>query len=179
MVGISVANRQTLDNLQRRAHNIICGFDCPCNIFEDLTNRRNRAAVKFLHQVSLIKEHPLHYLCPLRSSRTGKFLVPYCKTTRRRNSFFPATVILLNKTHIDWLVCSYLVVCLSVLLCLFCVLARVRVRCHVAFIIWYFLAWCKRQNDFHSLRNIYISSSSSSSSSWSAFWFKCSRMAPL
>jgi len=100
LIGMSTKNKQTLDKLQRRAHNIICGFDCSCDLFEDLTLRRKTAALKLLTVSASNKHHPLHSWCPKTSSH-GNFIQPFSKTTRRRNSFFPTTVILANKTQID------------------------------------------------------------------------------
>jgi hypothetical protein len=100
LIGMSTGNKQTLDKLQRRAHNIICGFDCSCGIFEDLTMRRNKAAIKLLSSAAFNKDHPLHAWCP-KISAHGKFIQPFSKTTRRRNSFFPSVIILANKTQID------------------------------------------------------------------------------
>ena len=100
LVGMSSRDRMTMAKLQRRAHNIICGHDCSCKLFEDLNERRNKAAVKFLLNISRNVNHPLYHLCPARSSRSGNFVQPFCKTSRRRNSFFPASTILINNTPI-------------------------------------------------------------------------------
>ena len=40
--------------------------------------------------------------CSERSSRTCRLKQPPCKTTRRRNSFFPAAAIIINNTWTDW-----------------------------------------------------------------------------
>ena len=101
LVGMSITNRNVLNKLQRRAHNIVCDDKCSCDIFEDLTCRRNRATVEFLAKICRLKDHPLHFLCPHRSCRSGKFTMPYCKTVRRRNSFFPSAIMLANNIHVD------------------------------------------------------------------------------
>ena len=76
LVGMSSKHRATLDKLRHRAHNIICGHECSCEMFEDFNQRRNKAAVKFLLNISNNKHHPLHPLCPPRSFRSQGWQKP-------------------------------------------------------------------------------------------------------
>jgi hypothetical protein len=97
----SVRNCDLLTKLQKRAHRIICHQDCRCDIFENLNMRRRVASIKFFNSVVNNPNHPLHFLCPPRSSRSARFLQPVARTSRRLNSFFPATVLRVNKTVPD------------------------------------------------------------------------------
>lgn len=101
MIGLLNKDMQKLERIQRRAHRIICGDDCCCSLFPDLQNRRKLAAIKHLNDISANPMHPLFHICPRRSNSTGRFLQPLCMTSRRRNSFFPMSVSLANKTFID------------------------------------------------------------------------------
>ena len=97
-VKLSVRNSTLLDKLQKRSHRIICHQDCKCDLLEDLRLRRRHAAITFFNKVASFERHPLHFLCPPRSCRSERFLQPYCRTSRRLYSFFPAIVSLLNDT---------------------------------------------------------------------------------
>ena len=101
LIGMSKQNETQLTRLQRRAHRLICGPDCSCSCLEDLAVRRERAAVELLLKISNNPSHPLNCLCPSRSSRSNRLLQPPACTVRRRKSFFPTAVILLNKAFVD------------------------------------------------------------------------------
>ena len=103
LVGMSTQNSEVLQNIQRRAHRIVCGSSsmCECNQFPDLQTRRKEAAIKLLVQISGNPAHPLHSLCPPRSYRTGRFIQPQTRSTRRRNSYFPKTTIIMNGIYTD------------------------------------------------------------------------------
>jgi hypothetical protein len=100
-IGLSIHNCELLRKLQNRAHRIICNADCKCQIFEDLSSRRKASAVSFLRKIEKFPDHPLHSLRPCKSSRSGRYLQPLATTSRRRNSFFPATILILNGTFVD------------------------------------------------------------------------------
>lgn len=95
-VSLSSRNKNLLCKLQRRAHRIICDQKCQCELFEDLCTRRENAAIKFLKKIAACNEHPLRFLCPSASARSGRLLQPPARTSRRLRSFFPATILLLN-----------------------------------------------------------------------------------
>jgi len=95
-VCMSARNKHLLDKVQRRAHRIICHQDCRCQLLEPLNSRRNKAAVNFLKNIFSCSDHPLRFLCPSVSSRSGRLLQPAARTSRRSRSFFHTTVNLIN-----------------------------------------------------------------------------------
>ena len=76
-----------LDQIQRRAHRIICGKQS-CQCMEDLTERKDRASLKLFNKIISCKSHILTPLMPALSTRTGNFIMPTCNTTRKLNLFF-------------------------------------------------------------------------------------------
>ena len=100
MVGMLGRDASILDRIQRRAHRLICGESCDdCDFFPDLRSRRTSAAVKLLNAAKN-PTHPLHDLYPAVSS-SGRLILPHVSTSRRRNSFFPFTTILINSIFVD------------------------------------------------------------------------------
>ena len=97
-LSLNAKNRQLLSSLQNRAHRIICGKSCNENCLPDLCERRRIAAIKFLHKIDMFPDHPLHSMCPPKSSFSGRFLQPLARTKRRRNSFFPAVIATVNNS---------------------------------------------------------------------------------
>ena len=95
-VSLSARNTNLFRKMQRRAHRIICDQECLCEILQDLSNRRQSAAIKLLRKIAICDEHPLHFLCPHSSERSGRLLHPPARTSRRLRSFFPATCVLMN-----------------------------------------------------------------------------------
>ena len=102
-IGMLSKNQETVDRIQRRAHRIVCKncHQCHCNFFPSLKSRREQAAIKLLIKASSDSHHILHALCPQLSNRSGKLIQPVSLTSRRINSFFPKTTMLLNGTFID------------------------------------------------------------------------------
>ena len=100
-IGMSQRNKETLTVIQKRAHRIICHRECKCDLFEDLCVRRRNSALSFFSKIEKFEDHPLRSLCPTKCVRSGRYLQPPAKTTRRRNSFFPAITILANNTFVE------------------------------------------------------------------------------
>ena len=93
---LSLINK--LESFQRRAHRLICGRHCDCNLFPALTDRFLSAGLKLLKASEESKHHPLNPLVPHRLQRSQHLSVPFASTGRFSNSFFPWISIELNKT---------------------------------------------------------------------------------
>ena len=100
-IAMSNRNCNVLDSIQRRAERIIRPDPETREFLPNLTNRRKTAAVRLFNNIHRYENHPLHGMCPSTSERSGRFLQPLARTTRRRTSFFPATLILINGTFLD------------------------------------------------------------------------------
>ena len=53
-----------LEKFNTRVHRIICGKDCPCDLFPPLSSLREQRARKFFTPCETFKGHPLHHLVP-------------------------------------------------------------------------------------------------------------------
>lgn len=97
-VGLSAVNCFKLDKIQTRAHKIICGPNCTCNIFASLCERRNASAIKLFFTAASDPDSVLYSIIPVCSSlRRGRFIQPISRTSLRRNSFIPYTTSLVNR----------------------------------------------------------------------------------
>ena len=83
---MSRANSNKLDKIQRRFHRMMCGSDYQCECLPSLSDRRSNQTMKLLTAI-MHSEHILHRYLPLRSS-SGRFVLPYRRTSRRSDSFF-------------------------------------------------------------------------------------------
>jgi hypothetical protein len=92
--GLTVSQTTKIDQVQRRAHNIICNTNCKCDIFDDLLSRRLQLC-KNLFMNSLSSEHPLFHIAP-NHLPSGRFAMPFCKTKTRLNSFYSSCILLYN-----------------------------------------------------------------------------------
>ena len=97
-VGLNDKNCKLLNSVQRRLHNIICNFNCKCNLFEDLDVRRINKATKLYFQIYNDKTHLLHSIIPIKRTY---FIQPYSKTERFKASFIPYTTEHVNKFCIN------------------------------------------------------------------------------
>lgn len=80
-----------LERFQSRAHRLVCeSSSCDCS------GKLEVAAVNLLQRAEIHDNHPLHKYVPGRLPATGKLRLPYCKTTRRLNSFLIWSAILTN-----------------------------------------------------------------------------------
>ena len=91
----SRSSEMKLERIRKRAHNIICGNGCDCNLIPDFKVRRRKLARNFLTKCES-KDHPLHSLVPPRLPRSGHFRLPPSSTARRSRSFFVWGCILAN-----------------------------------------------------------------------------------
>ena len=85
-----------LERFQKRAHKIICGSDCSCDLFPPVSSRFSEAAVRLLLISEANPSHPLHSYVPRRLPASNRLAMPFCASSRRLLSFFPWTVDLYN-----------------------------------------------------------------------------------
>ena len=86
---LCTTQKNKLDRFIRRAHRIICGCDCTCEQFLTINKMLMQHGLKFLRLCERNPDHPLHCYVPARLPRSNHFALPFSRTTRRRNSFFP------------------------------------------------------------------------------------------
>ena len=96
LVGLNQKNNAKLEKIRKRCHRIICGAHCRCDVFECLSARRDKTALKVFQKL-LSPSCLIHYLTPpfLRSSK--RLDVPVQCTSRRSSSFIPYCVNLFNQ----------------------------------------------------------------------------------
>ena len=92
--GLNIKNCNSLNSIQRRFHNIICHFNCNCDLFPNLNDRRNNAATKLYIQAFNDCTHLLHNIIPVRKTF---FIQPYSRTERYKASFILYTTEYVNK----------------------------------------------------------------------------------
>ena len=85
-----------LNGIQHRAHNIICFFNCHCNILPEIVCRRNKLILDCFRNIVNNVEHPLHKVIRDTFLPSGRIRLDNIKTARRMNSFFPWTSIVYN-----------------------------------------------------------------------------------
>ena len=75
-----------IENLQIRAHYIICGDikKCKCKL-ESLEERRKKSALHLFQKVVKTENHLLHTLLPV--SFHNRFILPHCNFNNTRHSF--------------------------------------------------------------------------------------------
>ena len=99
-VGVSKTAALKLLTLDKRAHRIIYGLDrqerqCDCN--EDtLETRRIQQSKRTFYRIHNTPHHILHSRVPHKLLHSGHFSVPFCRTEKRKTSFFPFTIIYVN-----------------------------------------------------------------------------------
>ena len=94
-IGLSGENAKSLERIERRCHQIICHRHCKCDVLGDISKRRKDLSLRTLNKIM----HPsnmLHHLAPKALPRTKHLSIPFCKTNRRANSFFPFVSSLYN-----------------------------------------------------------------------------------
>ena len=94
-VGITSKNQAILQSIQHRFHNIICFYNCQCDKFPNLYDRRVLAATKLFMAAHSDDQHVLNCIIPLK--RTF-FAQPYCRTTTYQTSFVPFITEIINST---------------------------------------------------------------------------------
>lgn len=99
-VGLNKTLSQKIQALDKRAHRIIYGSDrsnwqCQCD--KDIMNqRRFLSSEKFLLHILGHPNHILYSRIPHKMNYTQLYSIPFCRTEKRRASFFPFIVAQLN-----------------------------------------------------------------------------------
>ena len=76
--------------LIRRAHNIICYYNCNCDLLPDIEKRFRKLAFSFLLKCEC-PLHPLNCSVPCRLPHSGHFKINFARTSKRQHSFFART----------------------------------------------------------------------------------------
>ena len=91
VVGMPAYLQENLERIQKRFHNILCGFESECSAQDclpSLSDRRSASSRRLLKQVEDDPSHILHPLLPPVSQRSGRYLHPAVRTERRKRTFF-------------------------------------------------------------------------------------------
>lgn len=101
-VGLNKTLSKKLQQLDNRAHRIIFGSDkanwhCSCTTLQE---RRTRLSTDTLNHIQKFPPHILHNRLPDILKYTKQFSIPFCRTEKRKMSFFPFTAILVNESPI-------------------------------------------------------------------------------
>ena len=94
LLGMSSANKNKLERVQKRFHRLICGKACSEPCLTSPNERRKLLSLRFL-QKALKSGHVLHHHLPHRL-KSGRFRLPPRRTTQRSQSFFPLICEMFN-----------------------------------------------------------------------------------
>ena len=89
--------RKKIERIDKRAHWII--FEDggrKCNCIGSLEQRRYTLASQLFRKISTLEDHVLNAKVPKRLRYCDKYQNPFCRTERRKNSFFPFMTLLIN-----------------------------------------------------------------------------------
>ena len=98
--GATFADQSKLNSVQCRAHNAICGWQCNCSIFPNLSSHRQEQAIKLFLQAASNQQHPLYNLIPEWLKNSSRFKQPYASTTRRHKSFVNICTVWANDKYL-------------------------------------------------------------------------------
>jgi hypothetical protein len=93
-------DQMLLERFVRRCHRVVCNSDCMQNCFETAERTIFKRSQTFFTKCCATN-HILNYLVPFYKKRCDIFLLPYCRTTRRKNSFFIKFPTEINKLKLD------------------------------------------------------------------------------
>ena len=82
--------------IQKRFHNIICCNDNTCTVLPDISVRRDLLTSRLFSAILGNPTHVLHCIIP-NCLPSGRLSFPFCRTTRRLNSFIPYAALLFNE----------------------------------------------------------------------------------
>ena len=85
-VGVNTTDSNRLDRVQKRFHRILCGPECDLECLPSLAQRRNVLSMKFLMKV-VNESHLLKFILPPMST-SGRFLLPFRRSSKRSGSYF-------------------------------------------------------------------------------------------
>ena len=80
-VAMSEKNKQMFEKIRKRCHRIICGLNCDCSDFPELSERRMDRAMKVFNQMQS-PEHILNKLIPHKLPRTQHFFIEFLRSER-------------------------------------------------------------------------------------------------
>ena len=85
---LSAGSASIAARIFRRARKIICPTSCSCSFSSDdrHLSRRHKVLITFKLK-ACAPGHPLQEIMPISSNRSGRLIVPYTRTNRRRNCF--------------------------------------------------------------------------------------------
>ena len=92
-VGLNKKNRHIIKRIQRKFHNIICFFNCHCDILPDVSNRRLTQSTNLYVKAHCEPTHVLHDVIPFK--RTF-FNQPVSKSDIRKRAFIPFVTEIVN-----------------------------------------------------------------------------------
>ena len=92
-IGLNQKNCNILNAIQRKFHNVVCFYNCHCNIFPDISARRTSFSVKLFNRAHSDSSHLLHCIIPKK--RTF-FIQPHSESEIRRRSFIPFITEIVN-----------------------------------------------------------------------------------
>ena len=95
----TIKDIKRLNSLHRRAHNIICNFNCHDNCLPILNTRWKDLSKKLFNNVVLKEDHILHKILPPKSIRSGRFLLPAISSNGLLNSFIIQNTLLFNDSR--------------------------------------------------------------------------------
>ena len=98
-IGLSSTNSEAFDRLQRRAHAIICGYDCNLQCLPDLSERRLELARSLFQKALEDQQHTLAHLIPDKLP-SGRLRISSAVTTRRLKCFSMFMPADFNHRHI-------------------------------------------------------------------------------
>jgi hypothetical protein len=96
-LGLTAEDSQRLKTVQNRFHKLMCGKDCRENCLEDLDFRRRQLSLRLLNKIRS-HAHILNTILP-KATPSGRFILPYRRTTRRSKSYIPMICEIANMLH--------------------------------------------------------------------------------
>jgi len=87
LCGMSKGHKKQLQQVQRRAHNVICHFSCHCKLLQNLNDRRDAQTIDFIKKINE-PDNILHHLVPATFENKDIYRLPKVSTERAKNSFY-------------------------------------------------------------------------------------------
>lgn len=94
---LTCKEKRYLDGIQKRALNIIFGYNEHHPTLENLSDRRLNMAIKLFKKAEDNMEHILHCQIPDRLTNSNHLRQQFCRTERRQHSFFPYMTTIMNE----------------------------------------------------------------------------------
>jgi len=94
-IGMNHTISDVIVSIQRRFHNVICHFNCNCDILPNLASRRILTSINLYQKAASSPDHLLFSIIPYKRTR---FIQPFSRTERRKHSFIFFTTEIINST---------------------------------------------------------------------------------